>query len=322
MRLRNIYVLLVLFLALIGSYVLCEGQDADDYGKLVGWILDPNSGKPVNEVFIIELFNCSQFESSAVIFKQRKTDQKGYFSIEAEPGQYCLHISPNSMASKYCIEPYHFHNGQFYFPVMIEKGKITEIRKKATVGGAIKVRVLDTGGRLINPSADLPKGAEISVSIHSSNYIIGALSQHRLYDDMDDGETIVRTLFPSKYNVTVNFNRTGYKDLKFENILVKEKEVTEIDCVIDLTDITGIEGKVVDINGNPIKGIEVSMIPQFAVGGSFDDITDKDGYYRITGLPEGSYHIMISSREGGLRIYKENIEIKKGILTQKDVVKD
>ncbi|MGD2093117.1 MAG: carboxypeptidase-like regulatory domain-containing protein [Candidatus Aminicenantes bacterium] len=322
MRLRNIFVLLVLFFGLIGANALAKGQDADDYGKLVGWILDPNSGKPVDEVFIIELFNCSQFESSAVLFKQRKTDKKGYFSIKANPGQYCLHISPNSMQSKYCIEPYHFHNDQFYFPVIIENGKITEIRKKATFGGAIKVRVLDTSGSVINPSADLPKGAEISVSIDSPNYIIGTLSQHVVYDDMDDGETTVRTLFPSKYNLQVRFSRTGYKNFNFENVLVKEKEVTEIDCVIDLNDITGIEGKVVDINGNPIKGIEVSMIPQFAVGGSFDDRTDKDGYYQITGLPEGSYNIMISSREQGLRIYKENIEIKKGILTKKHIVND
>jgi hypothetical protein len=322
MKLRNIFVLLVLFFGLIGSNVLVEGQDADDYGKLIGWILDPNSGNPVNEVFIVELFNCSRTESEAVLFKQRKTDQNGYFSIEVEPGQYCLHISPNSMESKYCIEPHQFHNDQFYFPLMIEKGKITETRKKATIGGAIKVRVLDTSGSVINPSEDLPKGAEISVSIDSPNYMIGELSQHVVYDNMDDGETIVRTLFPSKYNVRVEFDRTGYKNLYFEDVQVKENEVTEIDCVIDLNDITGIEGKVVDINGNPMKGMEVSMIPQFAVGGSFDDMTDKDGYYRITGLPEGSYHIMISSREGGLRIYKENIEIKKGILTQKDVVKD
>jgi hypothetical protein len=322
MRSRNIFVLLVLFFALIGSYVLCEGQDTDDYGKLVGWILDPNSGKPVNEVFIVELFNCSRTESEAVLFKQRKTDKKGYFSIEEEPGQYCLHISPNSLESKYCIEPHQFHNDQFYFPVMIEKGKITEIMKKATHGGAIKVRVLDTSGSVINPSEDLPKGAKISVSIDSPNYMIGELSQHVVYDNMDDGETTVRTLFPSKYNLRVNFIKTGYKTLNFKDVPVKENEVTEIDCVIDLNDITGIEGKVVDINGNPMKGIEVSMIPLFEVGGSFKDITDIGGNYRITGLPEGSYHIGIFSREGGSRTYKENIEIKKGILIQKDIVRD
>ena len=319
MRLRNIFVLPVLFLGIIGLTVLVEGQDADDYGKLVGWVVDPSSGNPVNEVFIIELFNCSQFESEAVLFKQRKTDHNGYFSIEEEPGQYCLHISPGSMESKYCIEPHQFHNDQFYFPVMIEKGKITEVRKKATLGGAIKVMVLDTGGSVINPSEDLPKGAEISVLIDSPNYMIGELSQHVVHDNMDDGETIVRTLFPSKYNVRVKFDRTGYKNLYFEDVLVKENEVTEIDCVIDLNDITGIEGKVVDINGTSLKGIKVIMIQQFPVSGDFYDITDEGGHFRITGLSEGSYEIMTSSIRGGLRTATVKVEIKKGALIQKDI---
>jgi hypothetical protein len=282
--------------------------------------VDPSSGNPVNEVFIVDLFSCEKLNQRYL--RHAKTDKRGYLSLKVRPGQYCIHIEPESMNSKYCIEPYHFYNDEFTFPVMIEKGKITEIRKKATVGGAIKVRVLDTGGSIINPSTDLPKGAKISVSIDSPNYIIGTLSQHVVYDNMDDGETTVRTLFPSKYNLRVRFRKTGYKTLTFKDVPVKENEVTEIDCVIDLDDITGIEGKVVDITGNPIKGITVTMIPQFAVGGSFYDITDISGYYLIKGLPEGSYHIGISSIEKGSRIYKENIEIKKGILTNKDIVYD
>jgi hypothetical protein len=203
--------------------------------------------------------------------------------------------------------------------VIIENGKITEIRKKATIGGAIKVRVLDTGGSVINPSTDLPKGAEISVSILSLNYIIGALSQQCLYDNMDDGETTIRTLFPSTYHLRVSFRKTGYKTLTFEDIQVKENEVTEIDCVIDLNDITGIEGKVVDINGTPLKGIKIIVIRQFSFDGNSYDITDENGYFRITGLPEGSYKIMTTSPTGGIRTSTVKIEIKKGILTQKDI---
>ena len=319
MRVRSIFVLFLLVLGLIGSHALGNQRDSDDYGKFEGWILDPKSGDPVNEVFWIDLLNCCKFQSEARIYRHRKTDKKGYFSFEVDPGQYCLHIEPDSKNSIYCIEPYQFYNDQFQFPIMIEPGKITEIRKKATFGGALKIRVLDTSGRLINPPVDLPKGAKISVSIENPNYVIGALSQHLINDEMDDGETTVRTLFPSLYKITVHFKRTGYKNLEFENVPVRENEVKEVNCLIDLNDITGIEGKIVDINGNPLKGIKVIMIQQFSVGGNFYDITDENGHFRITGLPEGSYEIMTSSIGGGLRTATVKVEIKKDILLQKNV---
>jgi hypothetical protein len=320
MKIGKIVLMLVLLLGLMGINLLVEGQDADDYGKLTGWILDPDSGKPVDEVFVIDLFNCVEFESQATLFRHRETNKNGYFSIEINPGQYCMHISPKSLESKYCIEPYHFENDQFNFPIMIEKGKITHIRKKATPGGAIKVRVLDTGGKLVIPSTDLGKKAEISVSIYSSNYIIGSLRDHYLYDEMNDGETTIRTLYPSPYEVSVSFYRTGYKTLTYENVPVKENEVTGIDFVIDVNDITGIEGRVLDINGTPSKGIKVTMIPQFSVSGDFYDITDENGHFRITGLTEGLYKIMLSSTSRGiLRTIKGNVEIKKDILLKKDI---
>lgn len=315
MKVRNIFVLLLLFFGLVGLNNLLDGQDADDFGKLSLWIVDPVSGNQVNEVFIITLFNCDETPPSRYL-KQRKTNNKGYLALDLNPGQYCLHIYPESLDSKYCIEPYHFKNDQFYFPVMIEKGKVTHFRKKATFGGAIKIRLLDTNGRIIDPLAELPSGAVVALSMTNPNYILG---QPEVYD-MKVGEKIIHTLFPSKYFLRIDFRGTGYERLTFREVPVIEKEITEIDCVIDLDDITGIEGKIVDINGNPVKGIEIFLVPNFDAWGDFNDATDKNGYYCITGLPEGPYYIGLSSNEYGISINKkETIEIKKGTLTQKNI---
>ena len=317
MRVRSIFALFILVLGFVGSHVLGNQRDSDDYGKLSGWILDPKSGTPVNEVFWIDLLNCCKFQSEAKIFRHRKTDKKGYFSFEVDPGQYCLHIEPDSKNSIYCIEPYQFYHDQFEFPVMIETGKITEIRKKATYGGSIKIRILDTQGKIVNPSADLPQGASVHISVTSPYYIIGIPLDANL---KNEGETVINRLFPSLYTIDAIFHGTGYETLTYENVQVKESEITKIDCVIDLKDITGIEGRVVDENGNPWNGIGVSMVPKFYVEGDFSSYTNIDGYFRISGLPEGRYNIGVSRIRHGIRIYQEIIEIKKGILIRKDLV--
>jgi len=320
MRIKLIFILVILMFGFSFSFNFGNQRD-DDYGKLVGWIVDPVTEKPVNEIFNVELFRCNINKSERYL-KSWRTDKRGYFSLEVKPGQYCLHISPQSMGSKYCVEPYHFYDKRFSFPVMIEKGKITEFRKKATYGGSLEITLQDTSGRQINPTTELPEGARISISIDSSFYLIGQFSQYHFYDDISDGKMIVHTMFPGKYNVEVTFYGTGYETLSFDDIQVKAKEVKKIKCVIDLNDTTGIEGRVIDANGNPIKDLKVFMSPKFSVEGSFSDITDQNGYYRIIGLPEGPYHIGISSLTKGVRIFPEIIEIKKNVVLNKDVIVD
>jgi hypothetical protein len=317
MRAQRIFVFLIMVLGLIVLQVFGGQRSSDDYGKFEGWILDPKSGNPVNEVFWIDLLNCCRFESEARIYRHRKTDEKGYFSFEVDPGQYCLHIEPESEDSVYCIEPYQFYHDQFNFPVMIEAGKITETRKKATYGGSIKVRILDTKGKIVNPATDLPQGASVHISVTSPYYIIGIPLDATLENK---GETVINRFFPSSYSIRVDFHGTGYKRLRYNNVQVKECEITKIDCVIDLEDITGIEGRVVDENGTPWKGIEVFMVPNFHVGGGFSSFTDIDGYFRISGLPVGEYNIGISKLHRGTKIFNDIFEIKKGILIRKDLI--
>ena len=105
MILRNVLVLLVLFLGIIGPNVFIKGQDADDYGKLVGWVVDPISGNPVNEVFELEFYKCDTNELMGSWLKEAKTDNRGHFSIKLSPYKYCLHFSPESKKSKYCMGP-------------------------------------------------------------------------------------------------------------------------------------------------------------------------------------------------------------------------
>ena len=82
---------------------------------------------------------------------------------------------------------------------------------------------------------------------------------------------------------------------------------------------TIMEGKIVDINGKVAKYAHIMMLPKFIVSGEFDTYTDRNGNYRITGLPEGKYRIAISVKEVLYVNTEEIIEIKKNELLHKDI---
>jgi hypothetical protein len=318
MRLRNILILLVLFFGMIGSNVFIDGQDEDDYGKLVGWVVDPISGAPVNEVFEIEFYKCDTYNLEGCWLKEAKTDNRGHFSIKLSPYKYCLHFSPESTKSKYCIEPSHFKNELYYLPVVIEKGKITNFIKKATPGGSLKIYLKGMDGERITRE-QFPGGSKISITIGNHNFLIPPSATNISDDNLDDGEMIINRLFPDTYSITISFRGTGYETQTRDNVNIDEGKVTEIEFLLDIEDTTGIEGKIIDINGKVVKYAHVMMLAEFLVSGEFDTYTDRYGNYRITGLPEGKYSIGISVKEVLYVNSKEIIEIKKNELLYKDI---
>lgn len=318
MNIRNLFFLVVLFFGLIGSYVLCEGQDADDYGKLIGWVVKPISGDPVNEVFKIEFYRCDTHELMGSLLTEAETDKRGHFSIKLRPDKYCLHFFPESKQSKYCIEPSHFKNNQYCFPVLIEKGKVTNFIKKAIPGGTLKINLKDMDGEKINHEK-FPGGSRISITIKSSNYLIPELATNISDDNLDDGEMTINRLYPDIYSIIIAFRGTGYRSQTIDNVKIDEGKVTEIDFLVDIEDITGIEGKIVDINGKVVKYARIFMLAKFLVSGEFNTYTDNYGKYRISGLPEGKYRIGISVKGVVYINTEEIIEIKKNVLFHKNI---
>jgi hypothetical protein len=301
-----------------------QGKNRDDnWGMLKGWIVDPETGKPVNEVFVVDLLKCSE-EDPRILIERTRTDNRGYLSIKIRPYTYCLRFFPDSRTSKYSFEPYPFINADYYIPAVIEKGKITEFRKKATIAGRLKIRLLDTKGRVINPKLEFEKNSRISIRIESQNLELPKEAGNLSNDDISDGEMIVHTLYPDTYTITVVFFGLGFPSIEIENIVIKATETTEVDIIVDPADITGIEGKIVDKNGLIIKHAEVFLTPTFPVSGEFNTYTDRNGFYRLTGLPEGIFEINVSiSKVGKVTIFRPGaVEIKKNMLIRKDITLD
>jgi hypothetical protein len=139
------------------------------------------------------------------------------------------------------------------------------------------------------------------------------------YDDTSDGEMVVHSLYPDKYEVFIQFGGLGFESKRLENIKVEKNRTTEIDVMIDPHDKTGIEGKVIDKNGNPLKNVEVFLSPTLPVAGDFSTNTDQNGYYRLTGVPGGIFHLRVFLIGKGRIFLLGTIEIEKNKLLKKDI---
>ena len=301
-----------------------EEWDADNFGKVIGQIVDPETGSPVNEIFIIDFLNCNEIDDSRNLIMRTKTNEKGFLSVEMKPFIYCLRFYPNSKNSKYSFEPHPYYNHKYVFMVTVEKGKITEFRKVATIGGALKIKLVNTEGGVINPQLEFEKFERISIFLKSPNMVIPVEASGLTEDDMKDGEMVVHTLYPDIYSLGVEFQGIGYTNIKKENIQVEKNKTTEVEIVINPNDITGIEGKVLDKNGIILKGGRVYLISQsIEIRGSFKNTTDQNGNYHLTGMPEGLYKIMLAvdlPSGKGFMWPQEIVEIKKDVLLKKDII--
>jgi hypothetical protein len=328
MKRKIFYVLLILVFGIRCTHLLNgvpkEEWDADNYGKVIGQIVDPETGDPVNEVFIIDFLDCNEIDTSINLLRRIRTNEKGFFSVDMKPFVYCLYFQPESKTSKYSFDPEPAFMEKYKSVVKVEKGKITRFRKVATMGGKLKIRLVDTTGRLINPQLEFPKRAEISIFVHSDNIVLPKSAANLSYDDdnMNDGEMIIHGLYPDTYSIEVDFSGLGFEGIKMENIQVEKNETTEVEVMVDPTDITGIEGTVLDKNGAIVKNVEVFLSPTFPIRGSFETFTDQNGNYRLTGLPEGLCHINVAIMRASLIFLQGTVEIKKNILLKKHIVLD
>jgi hypothetical protein len=172
----------------------------------------------------------------------------------------------------------------------VEPGKITYFKKKAIIGGILKLYIADMKDIRFNPQEKFNQEFNITSNIVTDFYIGGAGNS----DDLNDGEETVYGLYEALYRIEVTFEGLGFKDFKKDNIKVEKGKTTEININLDLTNITGVEGVVTDSEGVPVEGALILFGP---IEGSPDDtigykaITDKDGYYRLTGMPEGEYYL-------------------------------
>ena len=336
MRVKRIFVFLVLVLGLIGSKpVLAQSQDGDqwdqdNYGKVVIQVIDAITSEPVKEVFRVNFFDSlrvmnlkeNPFDTSSLEWYGR-TNIKGHLAANLKPGTYYLQFIPESSESKYEYEPSPLLSDRNRQTVFVEAQKITEVFKKMHYGGKLKIVLVDPDGNKINPRLTFSPNAQISLDINSDYFDFGILPFVTLTtfdltegkDDLNDGELVVGRLYPGKYHISVDFGYSGYKYKEMDNIQVFRNQTTTAEVIVDIYDKTGIEGYITDTNGTPLKDFYVRI-------DNTEAKTNKNGFYRIVGIDKGIHHIYTTIGELSTKIISKHaeVEIVKGMIIRKDFV--
>jgi hypothetical protein len=328
-RHRSICVIGVI-ITLFGFSLLCSGHpdgvESDDYGKVIGQIVDPETGEPVKEPFYIYIYDSdinSKYPDNLYQWGD-ETDDRGKFELELVPYTFYLQFNPVSSTSKYsqtknpfCVEE------KDRDVIKIEAGKITYFKKKAALGGVLKIYTADMNNIRFNPQEKFNQKFTIRSKISKiGEGICQWVDNGR--DTLGDGELLVYRLFDGNYRIYIEFEGLGFTNSIKDNILVEPGKITEVIINLDLTDITGIEGFITDANGAPVENSyilfsAIDELPGYTIG--FTAISNKDGYYRLTGMPEGNYHLTFNydTKDGRtiVKIYGY-LYIKKNVLLHLD----
>ena len=196
MKVRNMLVLLIMFLGLIDVKIaLSKAQEAgiDDYGILRGKIINEDTGMLVFEKFLVRINDPNIKYSLQIERFGTETDDKGLFSCKLKPGAYLLYFNPISRTSKYCWDSNPLNLPEEKQVIIIEKGKITEIVKKAKLAGRLKLIMVSKEGHRINPKEIVGEKANFSVRFYA-NWLLDTFDATFFSadeDDFNDGEIVV-----------------------------------------------------------------------------------------------------------------------------------
>ncbi len=296
-----------------------EELDKDNFGKVVGQLVDAENGTPVKaRVYLfIHSGKIDQFSKELTLFPTAESDQNGCFSLEVNPGQYYLYCKPMERNSWYCEEPYPFLYNEPKNPFDVERGKITKVVKEVHLGGSIKVQLVDSTGMRLNPK-EISKSVDIDLRLYNVSTNIQYSKFHK-NGDINLGETTLKGIFPDNYNLVIHFSGLGVAPQIKQGLVVERKKTIEVQFSPDMDDVTGVHGTVSTENGAPLESVEVRLCTPNA-GRISMTYTDNSGYYRIVGASEGAYFLVFFYRFPGKRSYYhppgQDIYIKKDALTQ------
>jgi hypothetical protein len=284
---KKIIFFMVILIGICSSEMLwCLAQQNDDpllnrdsFGKVIGQIIDPETGKPVNEKFRVCLFNWNNREGDYERYKDCRffTDENGYITFDAPPATYGLLFYPQEPDSKYSSTPHPFYEKMpeeykemFSCVIKVETGKITRFVRKAIIGGALKVTLVDLAGNPVDPAVAFP-GRSITIKGEFKNYNLVPGSPS-FYFRLKNGKFSQKGFFPdTSWELELEFFRIGYGVFKKKDIVIEANKVMEINVAIDPNDITGVEGKIVDELGNPQKKVRISFYQKDeSIEGDFD----------------------------------------------------
>jgi len=320
-------VLLIGILTSIGWSV--DSRYKDVYGKVIGQIMDPETGQPVNEKFRIQFLFLNQKTNKYETFwpidiykgdlwaNDIITNEYGAFYAAFVYGNYQMRIEPYSENSKYSAK------GNNYHTFNVNKGQITKISVVAKLGGYLHASLYDWNGNKIDPKKTFDMNAKI--------YVVLTNSTNNTFDNTFTGlflgsELNISRIIPGEYDATIEFEFLGFAPIKKGKVFIKAKETTNLVVELNMNDKTGVEGFITDSSGNPIEKANVNLFNEIKEKQKdyfiFRTQTNEKGYYRLIGMPEGLFKIFVSVRNhnySGTLSYSSLIELKKGVTIRKDI---
>jgi len=293
-------------------------MDKDNYGKVVGRIVDEDTGEPVKEAFQLLFLDSDRDQYGFNVEAKEKTTEQGTFEKKLLPHIYSIEFYPLAKDSRYCYFPYPFRlEEKKRVLVKMEKGKITVIQIEAPLAGTMKIYTADQNNVKFNPTTTFNQKFKSHVLPQSPVYWAVYVGK----DDLNDGELTIDRLYPGTYSLEAWFEGLGYPSVKKENILVEKGKTTEVLINFDLNDNTGIEGVLTDANGMVLEGGSVGFTHKDIDSGSdFDAYANKNGYYQLRGMPVGYFYVtyFYESEKRLHSVCHEMVEIKKNVMLRVD----
>lgn len=299
-------------------------QSKDEMGRLICQIIDPDTGKPVNERFVLELRQWNNWKNndwSNNIY----SNSKGEIDVYYAPGEYVAVLAPYSSESKYAPYFFPFYEGlkreyrelcTLY--IKIEKGKITKVFRHTIRGGGVRVKIIDQNGVPVDRKR-LGKDVKIEMKL------VNQMDMELLYSNIkcETDELVLRGIFPELYRISFEIMGVRCLSLELGCVLIKRNEVVDLVAKVQLEENTGIYGVLRDQRGNILSNAKVHLIPYEAIGCSYDIQTDEWGRFGISTMRPGLYMVLVNiniNRRNVGSDKAEMIKIEKGIVKHNDIV--
>jgi hypothetical protein len=345
MKQKMIYSFLII--SILGSFHLNKmlhaqesTWDRDNYGKVVGKIVDAKTGKPVDELFHMILYDCVS-ESSPQKKEYLISNENGTFEMILKPGKYCLEFSPLSDMSKYSID----YTGDLRLyelseelgtnlsdykvspakrqTIVVNKGQVTKFVKKVKYGGKILVIIVDQNNNALDIKSIFGDSAKIDITVTKDFFHIienvfvidKAKNSH-----LNENEYMIFRIWAGKVNLEINYAGIGYGKTDRQLVEIKENNTHELTFIIDMNAKNGIEGVISDESGVPVKSARVWVTREKRTIAM--DYTDIKGNYKFFGLKDGIYILnLLKAHKSGFYSYEsKGIEISNDIMVRKDII--
>lgn len=268
---------------------------------VVGTVVDPD-GAPVKGAAVLYSGASDWAQQADPRRDAVKTDDKGAFRFEALPEGTFRFVARHESYAPGRSELITLDGSTE------RSGVVVEMEPGATVKG------------LVVSTDNAPMGgSRVRVGVKVAGMRWGRPRQ--VYAN-DKGEFLIDGL-PRKPLQLVALHDDGASSLVDVDMTNSEEE--EVTLTLDLAD--SIEGIVLDTEGEPVEGAQVSAFPDFRKGATIergewrlrgfpDELTGSDGTFKLSGIKEGDYTVRASppgaANTRGSRWLREGVEAKAG----------